>query len=352
MGKPYISISGTFRSVLATVAIACGCLAYHLPAYAEAGSSGYDFLNISSSSHSYALGGSAIALIDDDVALVHENPALIGPELDNQVNFGYMHYMGGGNFAGLTFGRGAGERGAWAAGIRYLDYGSFDGYDHMGSETGKFRPTDIVFGGAYSHDISSRWRGGVSLNMIYSHYDVYSAFALSVDLGVSYYDEDHDLSFAFVVKNAGGQLKRFHQAYTRLPIDVQIGYMQGIGHSPFSIAITAKNLTRWNLPSYTHSTSSEGGLVELKSNFFQNFFRHLTFGVQYAPSEKFYLALAYDYKTRSDMSAFSRNFLSGFSLGAGIRVKAFGVGVAYGMPHASGSQLMLNLSCSIGELVH
>ena len=321
-------------------------------AAAESGSSSYEFLNIPTSAHAYALGGTATALVTEDVSLADQNPALIGPEIETQLSFGYMHYMGSGNFASVRFGKGAGENSAWAAGIRYLNYGSMTEYDHTGVAGTRFTPTDIVFEGTYSRDITERWRGGVNLNLIYSHYDVYSAFAVGVDLGVNYYDDEHDLSFSFLLKNAGGQVKRFHEAYNRLPFDIQIGYMQGLGQSPFSLAITARHLTRWNLPYYTHPKESDGDLSEMRSTFFTNFFRHLTFGLQYQPSDRFYIALAYDYKTRTDMSTYARNFLSGFSLGAGFNVKSFGVGVAYAMPHKSASTLMLNINCNFAELLH
>lgn len=320
-------------------------------AEAETGSTFYDFLNIPTSAHAYALGGTGIAVVDPDVSLADQNPALMGSEIEKTLSFGYMHYMAAGNFASARFGMGIGENSAWAAGIRYLNYGKMTQYDPAGVAGGTFSPQDVVFEGTYARDISSRWRGGVNLNLIYSNYDIYSAFAVSVDLGVNYYDEDHDLSFSVLLRNMGGQLKRFHEAYNRLPFDIQIGYMQGIASSGFSLAITARHLTRWNLPYYSHPKDSQGEAQELKSNFISNFFRHLTFGLQYAPSEKFYLALAYDYKTATDMSTFQRNFLSGFSVGGGLRVKSFGVGVAYAMPHKSASTLMLNLSCNFGELL-
>lgn len=319
---------------------------------AETGSTTYDFLNIPTSSRAYALGGTGIAIISDDVALADQNPALIGAEIEKQVNFSYMHYLGSGNFAGFRYGQGIGENSAWAVGMRYLNYGSMTEYDQSGIAGGKFSPADIVIEGTYSRDISARWRGGVNLNMIYSHYHVYSAFAIGVDLGVNYYDDEHDLSFSFLLKNMGGQVKRFEEAHNRLPFDVQIGYMQGLGRSPFSLAITARHLTRWNLPYYTHPKDSEGDSRELKSTFFSNLFRHLTFGLQYSPSEKFYIALGYDNKTATDMSTYQRNFFSGFSVGTGIRVKGFGVGVAFGMPHKSGATLMVNLNCNIGELLN
>ena len=323
------------------------------PLYAEGGgSSAYDFLTIPTSAHAFALGGHAPALIDDDVTLADQNPALLGPEIDRQVAFNYMMYMQSGNFAGVRYGMEAGERGAWAVGMRYLNYGAITRYDQDGFSDGStFSPQDLVIEGTYSHDFTDRLRGGINFKMAYSNYDGHSAFALAADLGINYYDPDKDLSLSAVLKNAGGQLKRFYDSYDRLPIDLEFGYMQGLGSSPVSLAITATNLTRWRLPYYAHS-NDEGGALELKSGFFSNFFRHLIFGLQIAPSDKFYAALAYNYKTRTDMSTYQRNFLSGFSLGLGIRTRTFGVQVAYAMPHKAGSSLLINLNLAIGELLN
>lgn len=330
---------------ISTLAVALtGCLNFMS---AQESTSGYSFLNIPSSSHVYALGGVNTALIDSDVMLVDQNPALLGPEIDMQAAVSYMHYIGSGNFGAAKFGMYAGEHGAWSAGIRYLNYGSFDGYLPDGSSTGSFTPADFVFEGSYSHDITDRLRGGVSYRMIYSTYEQYTAFAMAVDLGLNYYNEEKDLSFSVVLANMGGQVKRFHEAYNRLPFDIRLGYMQTIGNSPFQLSINAWNLTKWRLPYYAHDKNDPDKYLEKKANFFSDLFRHLVFGLQYAPTEKFYIGMGYNYKTRTDMSAYQRNFLSGFSLGAGIRVKSFGVGIAYAMPHKSASTLMLNLNWNI-----
>lgn len=321
-----------------------------LPVSAQTSTDGYSFLNIPTSSHVFGLGGNNIAIIDDDVTLADQNPALIGPELDKQVSVNYMYYMSSGNFAGARFGMGVGEHSAWAIGLRYLNYGKFDGYDEFGTPTGSFSPTDMVIEGTYSRDITDRWRGGANFKMAYSNYEQYSAFALAVDLGVNYYDDEHDLSFSAVLKNMGGQVKRFHDRYARVPFDIQLGYMQTIGRSPFQISITANNLTRWRIPYYQYDSNQENSLLK-KDGFFTNFFRHLIFGLQYQPSDAIYVCLAYNYKTHSDMSAFNASFLSGFSLGAGFKTRGFYIGASYAMPHKSASSLMLNLSYSIGELL-
>lgn len=320
-------------------------------ACAEDTSDGYSFLNIPTSSHVFALGGNNITVIDDDVTLADQNPALIGPELDKQVAINYMYYMSSGNFAGVRFGMGVGEHSAWALGFRYLNYGKFDGYDEFGSPTGSFTPNDVVVEGTYSRDITDRWRGGVNFKMAFSSYEQYSAMALAADLGVNYYDDEKDLSFSAVLKNMGGQVKRFHERYVRVPFDIQLGYMQGIGSSPFMISITANNLTRWKIPYYEYNDDGSGELLHEKNNFFTNLFRHLIFGLQFEPSDKFYAAIAYNYKTHSDMAGFKSSFFSGFSLGAGFKTRGFSIGAAYAMPHKAASSVMVNISCSIGELL-
>lgn len=317
---------------------------------AQTGSTAYNFLEIPTSSHAYAIGGNGAAIIDDDVTLVDQNPALLGPEVDRQLAVNYMLYMATSNFAGVRYGMGAGEHGAWAAGIRYLNYGSMTQYNPDGTAGGTFSPQDVVFEGTYSHDISERFRGGANFKMVYSNYEQYSAFALAVDLGVNYYNEEKDLSFSVVLSNMGGQVKRFNEAYDRLPFNITLAYMQGLGSSPFSLAITATHLTRWKMPYYTHKPGDEGDM-QVKHNFGSDLFRHLIFGIQYQPSDKFYIALGYNYKTRTDMSAYQRNFLSGFSLGLGLKAKAFRMGVSYAMPHKNASTLMLNLGMDIGSLL-
>lgn len=318
---------------------------------AQNGMDGYSFLNIPTSSHVFGMGGTNIALIDDDVMLVDQNPALIGPELENQIALNYMYYMSSGNFAALRYGNAAGEHGGFSLGLRYMNYGKFDGYDEFGTPTGSFNANDVILEGSYSRDITTRWRGGASVKLIYSGYANYTAFALAADLGVNYYDDEHDLSFSVLFKNMGGQIKRFDSRYNRVPFDIQLGYMQTIASSNFQISINATNLTRWDIPYYSYNKDNEE-LLTKKHSFISNFFRHLIFGLQFQPSDKFYACLGYNYKVHSDMSNFNRSFLSGFSLGLGFNTRGFKIGVAYAMPHKSASSLMLNLSYTIGELAN
>lgn len=334
-------ISGRLRMAVAGTVL----LSAHL-AYGQLAANAYSFLEVSSSTHALALGGHAIATAGTDPMIVDQNPALLGPEIGRVAALSYMRYFGSSNFASARFAHSAGERGAWGIGVRYLDYGSIDGYTPDGSYTGSFKPQDIAVEGTYSHDFNDKLRGGINAKLIYSNYEEYTAVALAADLGLNYYDEEKDLSLALVIKNAGGQVKRFNEEYDHLPFDVQLGYMQGLADGPFSLSINAHHLTHWKLPYYKHDTNggSEGNAKEEEYKFIPTFFRHLTFGLQYSPSDLFYVALGYNYKTRGDMGTYQRNFLSGFSLGLGLNVKDFGIGVSFSQPHKSATTLGLNLA--------
>ncbi|CCX43758.1 putative uncharacterized protein [Prevotella sp. CAG:1031] len=309
----------------------------------------YNFLNVPSSVTSYGLGGLNISTVNDDVNNIDMNPALLGPEMEKSIGLNYMYYIGKSNFAGAKFANGINDRSAYAVGIQYFGYGSIRGADAEGNLTGNFSPKDVAFSGYYAHDIGGYWRGGAALKFLYSAYDEYSAFAIATDLAVNYYNPDKDLSFSFVVANLGGQVKRFTDSYDRLPIDVRLGWTQSFGSLPVRFSITAWNLTKWNLPYYEAGDGTQD--PELKKTFASNLFRHLIFGVDFVPSSNLSITLGYNYKTRTDMSAYQRSFLSGFTIGASLKVKMFGIGIAFAQPHSGASTFMFNLSTSINDFL-
>lgn len=339
------------RKITRHIAGALLCALAGVPAaVAQDASSAYTFLNVSSSSKIYGLGGVNISLVDDDLMSTDCNPALLGPEMTGQIGLNYMHYIGGSNFAGLRYAHSAGEHGAWSASVRYFGYGSMKETLPDGSIVGEFSPKDVAFGATYSRDIYGRWRGGITLRGLYSAYADYSAFAISTDLGVNYYDEERDLSLSMVVANLGGQVKRFNHSYDRLPLDVRLGWSQSFGSFPVRFSVTAWNLTKWKLP---YLDAGDGtSEPEMKDSFKSNLFRHLVFGADIIASPNYYIGLGYNYKTRTDMSTYSRSFLSGFSLCGGISVRSFAVGVAFAQPHTGATTFMLNLTCRLDDLLH
>ena len=327
-------------------ALAFGC---HTAVAQSGGDAFYSFLDIPSSTIAYGLGGMNISNIDDDINASDRNPGLLGSEVDMQIGVNYMRYVGESNFAGVKFGHRAGDYGAWAAGIQYFGYGSIKGADVNGVLTGDFSPKDMVISGTYAHDITDRWRGGVTIKYVYSTYDSYSAMALGTDLGVNYYNPDSDLSFSAMVANLGGQIKRFDRRYERMPVDIRLGLSKGLSSVPLVLSVTAHDLTKWHLPYYEAGDGSTDSSPEIKDKFMSNLFRHLIFGAQFRPSDNFNIGLGYNYRTRTDMSTYKRSFLSGFSASLGLNVRNFALGVAFAQPHTGATTIMLNISTRLYE---
>ena len=53
----------------------------------------YNFLRLPVSAHAAALGGDNITIIEDDEALIFNNPALLSSVSDKTINLNYMNYM-------------------------------------------------------------------------------------------------------------------------------------------------------------------------------------------------------------------------------------------------------------------
>ena len=312
----------------------------------------YNFLSVPSSSHVYGLGGHNLTIIDDDINLVEQNPSLLGTEYDHQVGINYMRYIGDTNFAGLRYGQGVSEHGAMAVGIQYFGYGNIQGAALDGTKTGTFTASDMAFSLTYSHDMSSRFRGGITVKYLYSKYETYTAGAVAADLGVNYYDPDHEFTASLVAKNLGGQVKKFTEFKDNLPWDIQVGVSKMLGKAPIRLHLTAYELTRWKSPYYKIEdiNNPNSGLIK-KDSFGSNLLRHLVFAADILPSNNIYLGIGYNYRTRTDMATYKRDFMSGLSVCGGLKVRAFGFGAAFARPHTGASTFMFNLTTSIGELM-
>ena len=304
---------------------------FSLFAYAQYNGA-YGFLSVPSSARIYGLGGMNISTVEDNLNVTDQNPALLGPEMGGWLDLNYMRYLGDSNFAGVSFGRAVDNHSAWKAGIQYFGYGSIDETTAEGAVIGSFSPMDIALSGSYSHDLASCWRVGASVKLIYSNYDSYTAWAVATDLGINYYNPEQDFSFSVVGANLGGQIKKFDNTSERLPADLRIGVTRAIANLPLRWSVTGYNLTRWR--------NGNGGV-----------FKHIVVGADCTILDKLYISLGYNYKIRSEMSAYKRSLLSGFSIGAGFSASRFNLGAALAQPHTGATTLMVNIGLKIADII-
>ncbi len=319
---------------------------------AQDGSTAFSFLNTTSSARIYGLGGINITNVDDNLFSTDQNPGLLGSEMSGQIGINYMRYLGDSNFAGIRYAHSSGQYGAWGASLQYFGYGSITAADETGVITGRFAPKDVAFSGVYSYDIYGNWRGGIAVKFLYSSYEQYNSIAVSTDLGVNYYNPDNDFSFSFVAANMGGQITKFNDQRDKLPIDLRLGVAKSFGEFPVRFSVNAWNLTKWHLPYIEAGDGTTTSDPQIKDSFSSNLFRHLVFGAELISSSKFYLTLGYNYKIRTDMSTYSRSFLSGFSLGGGLNTSRFRISLAFAQPHTGATTFMLNLTLNMDNIIN
>lgn len=294
----------------------------------------YGFLELPVSARVGALGGTNISVVEADLALADQNPALLCPEMRQQLSLSYTHYvadiqLGHVAYAGSAFGKGT-----WAASVRYVDYGDFDGYDTEGNATGAFSVSDMSFAGSLGYPISDRWNCGATVRLLYSSYEDYSAVALGVDVGINYYNEVSGRSISMTVTNLGGQLKRFEDRHATLPTQITLGITKELEHLPFCLSLTAYQLLDWD----TDYVDGKGHKNDYNNA--EQILNHLIFGLEWLPTDGIYFSAAYNYRRQRQFAGMG-GFLRGVSLGGGLKVGRFSVQCSYARYNSADGSLMI-----------
>ncbi len=299
----------------------------------------FNFLRLPLSAHAAALGGNNISLIEDDITLAYHNPALLINVSDKTLNLNYMTYIADSKVAGAMFNKVFGERSVGAVAARYVDYGSFEGYDENNAATGSFNAKDIEVEIMYSYLLTDMLSGGVAGKFITSKYESYSSIALGIDLGLNYYNEDKDFSASLTMKNLGGQVKAFDDKTEKLPFDIQFGFTKRFAHAPLRLSVTLNNLNHWSKKYFYNADGSE-------DNFSEMLFKHLILGADLLLGENFQVSLGYNYRISQELSVAGSKW-DGITAGANLAIKRVKLGASYSKLHVSSSSLLFNISYTL-----
>ena len=307
---------------------------------AQESSSVFNFLKIPMSAHVAALGGENISLAQDDPTLIFGNPAQASQVNNNSINLDYISYLQDTKILGAAYTRVYSVRHTFGITGQLFSYGSMPETDEAGNEIGSFSAKDIAISGLYSYTMGDHWSGGATMRYIFSKYAEYSSSAISFDLGLHYKNEEKDFSFGFVLKNIGTQLSSFYEGQTEhLPFDMQAGITKKMEHAPFRFSLTLRDLTRWNNHYYYNP--------EGKNSFGRKVFNHVVIGVDFLPSEMFYISAGYNCRRANELKAAGSSHGAGWSFGGGMSGKKLKIGIAYAKYHVSTASLLINASYSI-----
>ena len=168
----------------------------------------YQFLNLMTSPRQAALGGKAVTIYDYDVNQGFFNPATINPEMDNHLSVNYGSYFGEVTYGtaayAYTYDR---HVQTFHAGVNYVNYGNFEGYDENGQKTADFTGSEIALSLGYAYNVP--WTDifiGANLKLISSTLESYNSFGAAMDLGALYVDDYNDINIGLAIRNVGVQI--------------------------------------------------------------------------------------------------------------------------------------------------
>lgn len=298
---------------------------------------GYGYLESPVSARGLALGGTSLSVVEPEMSLAEQNPALLCPQMAGQAVLSYINYMAGIQMGYAAYSGTFMEVGGWSAGMRFVDYGHFDGYDVQGLSTGSFSVKDMCLEGAIGYPLNERWNVGAQAKFLYTSYESYNAFALGFDLGLNYYNEVSGNSFSMTVTNLGGQLKPLYEdRRQKLPTQVNLGWSRELQHLPICISVTAYHLLEW------HEGYVNGNGEKQTYSGADQVLNHLIFGIEWTAYKNFWLATSYNYRHQRQFSG-QGGFLRGLAFGAGLIYHSFNFQVGYASSHLADGTLTFQL---------
>jgi len=302
-----------------------------LSCFSQAGTGLYRFLDFSPSARTTALGGMNVSLADNDITMLFANPALLTEKTHNILSVNYANFPAF-MYGTASYGYNLNERNYFGLGVQYDDYGTLTGKNENNQDIGNFYVKDIALYLSYARKLSEGLTVGITAKPIFLTAEQRTSFGLGVDVGMSYQDKEKDFSAGLVFKNIGAQLKGFYSdetgQYTEtLPFNIEAGLSWKLSHAPLRFSFTLHDLNRWDLSYEIDNARQKEDLK--KVNFVDMAFRHAIIGVEFVPSNNFYVALGYNHRRAAELSAANFKSLAGFSIGAGVKISKFHA--AFGM---------------------
>jgi len=298
------------------------------------GRSTYQFLNLVNSPRQAALGGKVVTNYDYDPTQALFNPASINWEMDNQLSINYMNYLGDVNYGSAAYAYLWDRRTqVLHAGVTYINYGSFDGYDEQGNATSSFSGGEVALSMGHARNIAfSNFHVGGNLKFISSKLEQYSSFGVAFDIGVMYVYEDWDLHITGVARNIGTQLTPYENTIEKLPFEMIFGISQTLQNIPIRWHFTLENMQKWNVAFSNpnrEETDLEGNTIEENITFVDNALRHMIFGIELFPESGFNIRLGYNFRRGEELRIVEQRSFAGLSGGFSIKLNKLRLSYSY-----------------------
>jgi len=324
------------------------------------GNYAYGFMDYKFSARLAGLGGSLIAVKDNDRSLIMYNPSLIAPEFSGSLAFGAADYFAHTGYASAMYAQTFDKVGSFAAEMRCAGYGEFVRTDDAGYEQGTFSCNDVGLTVGWGRPLDSCFSIGANLKLMYSGYEAYTSFGFAVDVAGTYFNEKKKIAIALLAKNIGGELKPFVSGkHNFAPFDIQIAFSQRLQFVPIRYHISLHSLYKWKMgyvgeddPLLEYDALSPH-TAKYPSKFKQgvsNFFRHINFGLEIIPAKYLTLFVSYNYNQNREMYIPQKKSMAGFAYGFMLDIKSIQFGFSRSHYAVGATPNYFNFSVNIYDL--
>ena len=320
----------------------------------------YNFLNMTSSSRTAALGGTIVPIYGSDIQIVASNPSLINPAMHNSLSFSYVDYYNDINIGSIQYGRTFDKIGSFVASVQYNNYGDFYYSDETGFlDNTMFSVSDYIINIGWGRKLNDKFSIGANLKFAGLQYENNSSFAMAVDVAGTYITKSNWV-FSLVARNIGAELHNNYQGFrSELPFKMQVGASKKLEHLPLTFIFVYDNVQKWDL-SYDDPLDLEGnydpmtGQMVEKSKvdkFAKNLFSHMVFAGELSLGKNLNLRVGYNYGMRQDMKTPTSKGAVGFSYGVGIKVYKFNISYSRSEMHVHGSPNFLTITTNLDSFI-
>jgi hypothetical protein len=319
------------------------------------GSRSFLLLDIPSSARIGALGGSPVAVYDNDLNLGLFNPGLLNKGMERQVALSYLPYVDKINIGYASYCHHFDSLGiTGSASLQYVDYGTFTRTDETGQELGTFTAGEYVaqIGGAMPLD--TLFRLGVNIKYVTSQLEEYRASAVAFDIGGVFVKQALGLTVAATLRNIGFTTSNYTDTKEKLPFQAQLAATYKFKHAPFRLGISFDNLQRWDLTYDDPTTQGQidpttGELILSEPTGAHKAMLHVVPNVEVLFGKNFMLRFGYDYRRRHELRLDEKPGMSGICFGLGLRVAKIHLSYGYYQFNVAGASNAISLAVRFND---
>jgi hypothetical protein len=314
------------------------------------------FLRLPFSARAEALGGRAYSVLDNDVSLAFQNPAMLSDLMHHRASFTYVNHFGT-NMGAASYARTLQKSkvNVWG-GMHFIDYGKFTQADETGAITGNFSVGEYALSGGASRAFGKYFNVGVNARFYFSHMADLFSMGAGMDLGAAYISKKKLFVTSVVVRNIGAQWVTYTKG-NREPVipEVSVAATYDFDKLPLRLTIVCHNLQTPDM-SYRDSallaqTDLAGEPISKGPTLASKIMSHFSFGAELSPFKRaISLRVGYNLQRRYELKPGVRGRAVGLSYGIGVRIHRFELNFSraeYFITGASPNTLTLNIN--LGE---